>query len=77
MILVERPQRCSPGVAVRQQQMDWFNELQSRITSPENATRLRHASVGIDVTDLLTRVSMPILILHPPGDVFAPLTKIE
>ena len=77
MILVQRPQRCSPGVVDRQKQMDWFNELQRRTTSLENATRLRHASLGIDVTDLLARVSVPILILHSRGDVVAPLTKSE
>ena len=37
-------------------QMQWYNDLQRKTTSPENAVRIRRANDDIDVTDLLARV---------------------
>jgi pimeloyl-ACP methyl ester carboxylesterase len=49
-------------------QMQWYNDLQRRTTSPENAVRIRRANDDIDVTDLLARVSVPTLVLHCRDD---------
>ena len=39
------------------EQMDWFNELQRKTTSPENAVRIRLVSDYINVVDLLPQVA--------------------
>jgi pimeloyl-ACP methyl ester carboxylesterase len=50
------------------EQADWFNELQRVSTSPENAVRYRETTGDIDVTDLLSRVSVPTLVMHARED---------
>ncbi|WP_299626038.1 alpha/beta fold hydrolase [Pelagibius sp.] len=50
------------------EQMGWFNDLQRKTTSPENAARLRIAIDEIDVTELLSQVRVPTLVLHRRGD---------
>ena len=55
-----------PGGTVEQAQ--WFNDLQRITTSPENAVRIMQAMAGIDVTDLLSRVKVPTLVLHCRND---------
>jgi DNA-binding SARP family transcriptional activator/pimeloyl-ACP methyl ester carboxylesterase len=57
------------------EQMAWFNELQRRSTSPQNAVRLQDAASQIDVTDLLPRVRVPTLVLHCRGDAVAPFAQ--
>ncbi len=59
-----------PGATGKQ--MDWFNELQRKTTSPEIAARLRVAIGEIDVMSLLPQVSIPTLVLHARGDAVAP-----
>lgn len=59
-----------PGAT--REQMQWFNELQRRTTSPENAARLRLAMGDIDVMALLPKVSVPTLVLHAREDAVAP-----
>jgi pimeloyl-ACP methyl ester carboxylesterase/DNA-binding SARP family transcriptional activator len=54
------------------EQMAWFNELQRRSASPQNAVRLQEAASEIDVTDLLPQVRVPTLVLHCRGDAVAP-----
>ncbi len=54
------------------EQADWFNELQRRATSPENAVRYMEATGEIDVTQLLPQVRAPTLVLHARDDVVAP-----
>jgi pimeloyl-ACP methyl ester carboxylesterase len=55
-----------PGAT--QEQMDFFNELQRRTTSPECAYRYREAVGDFDVRDLLPRVSAPTLVMHVRSD---------
>ncbi len=49
-------------------QMQWYNDLQRKTTSAENAIRIRRANDDIDVTDLLARVRVPTLVLHCRDD---------
>ncbi len=56
-------------------QMRWFNELQRRTTSPENAVRFEEAFYGIDVTDLARRVTTPTLVMHARGDAMIPFEE--
>ena len=60
-----------PGAS--QEQMDSFNELQRRTTSPECAARYYEASGHLDVRHLLEKVSVPTLVLHPRGDANIPV----
>jgi pimeloyl-ACP methyl ester carboxylesterase/AraC-like DNA-binding protein len=58
-------------------QMGWFNELQRRSASPENAVRLMRVLSGIDVRDLLPKVRTPTLIFHSRGDQAIPFAQGE
>jgi class 3 adenylate cyclase/pimeloyl-ACP methyl ester carboxylesterase len=60
-----------PGAT--QEQMDWFNELQRRTTSPECAARYVDVIGEFDVRDLLPRVTMPTLVIHTRGDIMNPI----
>jgi pimeloyl-ACP methyl ester carboxylesterase/DNA-binding winged helix-turn-helix (wHTH) protein len=57
------------------EQMQWFNDLQRKTTSPENAVRTRLAMDNIDVTDLLPQVRVPTLVLHCRDDAAAPFEE--
>jgi pimeloyl-ACP methyl ester carboxylesterase len=59
-----------PGATPKQ--MDWFNELQRRTVSPENAARFQEAVADIDVSGLLACVKVPTLVLHASGDALVP-----
>ncbi len=59
-----------PGAT--KEQMDWFNELQRNTISPENAVSVREALDNVDVSDLLSQVSAPTLMLHCRGDGIVP-----
>jgi pimeloyl-ACP methyl ester carboxylesterase len=50
------------------EQADWFNELQRVSISPENAVRNLMANGQTDVTDLLSKVAVPTLVMHARGD---------
>ncbi len=50
------------------EQLDWFDELQRRSASPENAVRLMDAIGQIDVTDVAPQLSVPTLVLHCTDD---------
>ena len=50
------------------EQADAFNELQRRSTAPECAKRCYETVTHLDVRDLLPRVTVPTLVLHPQGD---------
>jgi DNA-binding winged helix-turn-helix (wHTH) protein/pimeloyl-ACP methyl ester carboxylesterase len=62
-----------PGGTV--EQMKWFDDLQRVTTSTENAVRIRETMNGIDVTDLLERVSVPTLVVHCHGDAVVPFEE--
>ena len=57
------------------EQMEWFNELQRKTTSPENAVRLRLVSDNMDIVDLLPRVRTPTLVMHCRGDAVQPFEE--
>ena len=54
-------------------QLQSLNELQRVSTSPENAIRILRAIGDIDVTPLLSQISIPTLVLHCRGDVTNPI----
>jgi len=54
------------------EQADWYNELQKRATSPENAVRYMEATGEIDVSHLLAQVRVPTLVLHAREDAAVP-----
>ncbi len=52
----------------------WFNELQRKTTSPENAASLIETLGDYDVSDHLAKVKAPTLVLHARGDLRVPLS---
>ncbi len=50
------------------EQLGWWNELQKVTTTPANAVRLQRALATIDVTDLLSQVTVPTLVAHARND---------
>ena len=62
-----------PGAS--REQVDWFNELQRKTVTPENAFRLAESFADIDVSDLLARISVPTLVMHAKGDKVSPLSS--
>ena len=58
-----------------QAQIDWFNELCRRTTSPANACALLAARGNVDVREELARVRVPTLVLHSSHDQIAPLSQ--
>ena len=56
-------------------QMDWFNELQRRTLTPDNALRLNFAFADVDISRSLERLNVPALVLHASGDRVAPLSE--
>jgi DNA-binding winged helix-turn-helix (wHTH) protein/pimeloyl-ACP methyl ester carboxylesterase len=57
------------------EQVQWFNDLQRNTTSAENVVRMRRAFDDIDVTDLLSRVQAPALVLHCRDDAVQPFDE--
>ena len=52
----------------RPEQLEWFNELCQRTTTPEIATRLLEARAEADVRPLLSQVRVPTLVVHARQD---------
>lgn len=50
------------------EQINWFNELQRKTTSPENAVEMETAFYNIDVSRSLSQVTVPTLVLHARDD---------
>lgn len=57
------------------EQMEWFNELQRKTTSPDNAARIRLVSDNMNIVDLLPRVVTPTLVLHCRDDAVQPFDE--
>jgi class 3 adenylate cyclase/pimeloyl-ACP methyl ester carboxylesterase len=55
-----------PGAT--KEQADWYNELQRITVSPEMAVRLAEIGGEVDVTELLSKVRAPTLVMHTRGD---------
>jgi pimeloyl-ACP methyl ester carboxylesterase/DNA-binding CsgD family transcriptional regulator len=64
--------RFIPGAS--DEQMNWFNELCRKTTSPEVAAQLLEARAEIDVADLLAAVQVPTLVLHAREDDVTPIS---
>lgn len=54
--------------------MDWMNELERNTTSPETAYRLANALGSTDVSQILSKVTIPTLILHARHDAMVPFS---
>ena len=50
------------------EQADYFNELQLKTTSPECAARYFDVASDFDITDLLSKVKAPTLVMHVRDD---------
>ena len=56
------------------EQLDWFNDLCKRTTTPEIAAHLMLARSEIDVRDLLSQVRVPTLVIHAVDDNVTPIS---
>ena len=56
-----------------EQQTRWFNDMQRKSASAENAVRLQKVFSTIDVRELLPQVKVPTLVLHSRNDQAIPL----
>jgi pimeloyl-ACP methyl ester carboxylesterase/DNA-binding CsgD family transcriptional regulator len=57
------------------EQMAWYDELQRRTTTAENAVRLYSARNELDVTELAPRVVAPTLVVHARDDRVVPFEE--
>jgi pimeloyl-ACP methyl ester carboxylesterase len=57
------------------EQVQWFNDLQRKTTSAQNAVRIRRAHDMIDVSDLLAQVRVPTLVVHCRDDAVVPFDE--
>jgi pimeloyl-ACP methyl ester carboxylesterase/DNA-binding CsgD family transcriptional regulator len=64
--------RFAPGAS--QEQLEWFNELCRRTTTPDIAAHLMVARSEVDVRELLPQLRVPTLIIHPVDDQVTPLS---
>jgi pimeloyl-ACP methyl ester carboxylesterase len=55
-------------------QIDWFNELQQRTTSPENAAAFLSAVGDADLRDCLPLIDVPTLVVHSRSDAVVPFS---
>jgi pimeloyl-ACP methyl ester carboxylesterase/DNA-binding CsgD family transcriptional regulator len=58
-----------------EQQIQWFNELCRRTTTPEVAAAMIEQRGNIDVVELLPRVSVPTLVVHARNDEAVPCSQ--
>jgi pimeloyl-ACP methyl ester carboxylesterase len=54
------------------EQVKWFNDVQWVSASPENATRMQRVLSTIDVRDIVSKVSVPTLVVHARDDQVVP-----
>lgn len=57
------------------EQLDWWNELCRRTTTPEIAAHLMAARAEVDVRRLLSKVRTPTLVLHASEDHVTPIAE--
>ena len=55
--------------------LEGFTNLQRNATPPENAARIQLALDNIDITQELSRIAAPTLVLHVRGDARAPFEE--
>ncbi len=64
--------RFIPGAT--SEQMDWFNELCRRTSSPAIAAELLRSRANVNVRDLLEHVRVPTLVIHAGEDAAVPVS---
>jgi pimeloyl-ACP methyl ester carboxylesterase/DNA-binding CsgD family transcriptional regulator len=64
--------RFAPGASA--EQLDWFNELCRRTTTPDIAAHLMLARSEVDVRELLPQLRVPTLVIHPVEDQVTPMS---
>jgi pimeloyl-ACP methyl ester carboxylesterase len=57
------------------EQIRWFTQLQRKAASADNAVRLRTMFDNIDVSHMLSRVTIPTLVLHSRHDSVVPIEQ--
>jgi pimeloyl-ACP methyl ester carboxylesterase/DNA-binding CsgD family transcriptional regulator len=57
------------------EQIEWFNDLAKKTTSPNIAAPILEARAHIDVVDLLEQIRVPTLVLHARNDNAVPLAE--
>lgn len=67
--------RFIPGASA--EQLEWWNDLCRRTTTPEIAAHLMQARSDVDVRDLLHQVTVPTLVMHSRGDDVTPLSESQ
>jgi pimeloyl-ACP methyl ester carboxylesterase/DNA-binding CsgD family transcriptional regulator len=65
--------RFIPGAT--EEQMNWFNDLCRRTSSPDVVGQLLEMRAQIDVTELLEHVQVPTLVLHARDDGVVPIAE--
>ncbi|MEM7401749.1 MAG: alpha/beta hydrolase, partial [Pseudomonadota bacterium] len=54
------------------EQVNWFNDLQKKSATPENAMRFYQALGDINVTKELANITVPTLVMHCKDDAMVP-----
>lgn len=54
------------------EQVDWFNDLCRKTTTPKMAARMIDTRGGMDVTELLPQVQVPTLVIHARNEISIP-----
>ena len=57
------------------EQIEWFNELCRKTTTPGMAAKLLEVRSGIDVVQLLGQVRTPTLVIHARNDAVTPIQE--
>jgi pimeloyl-ACP methyl ester carboxylesterase/DNA-binding CsgD family transcriptional regulator len=57
------------------EQIEWFNDLCRKSASPAMAAALLESRGQVDVSSLLSRVTVPTLVLHSRGDAVTPISE--
>ncbi|HKE95229.1 MAG TPA: alpha/beta fold hydrolase [Povalibacter sp.] len=55
-------------------QLDWFNDLCRRSTTPEIAARLMESRIEVDIRELLPQLKVPTLVVHAVHDDITPIS---
>jgi len=59
----------------RPEQHQWWNDLERRSATPENAARILHAFHRIEVSDIARRLRVPTLVMHARWDARIPFEE--
>lgn len=57
------------------EQLDWYNDLCRKTVAPEMAVRLLASRAETDITELLSQVRVPTLVLHARHDEVVPFAE--